>query len=372
MVEADFLMCEVQIFELQLVKESRVFSLIGGGWAGTLMGIRLLSEGKQVYLFDSFRQESASNVAAGLFNIITGRFGALTWQASLLLNEIQLMLADEVFGLLKPYVHYADIYRPFKEVEEYNKWLGRIHEEAYVPFVSFQEQTILKEKLNNSHGGILIHKCGWIEVRKGIEVLKKYIANHPKGALINEDIGVHQIHLDKKYIKGKDDNISFDEIIFCEGYRGHANPLWKHVKIIPNKGELLVIYSKELELPFVLSRKIYVIPGDSNSYIVGATYAREFENIHPSRKGREELEKYILDAIKVPYRIMGHFAGIRPTTPNRRPIVGTHPEWPNVHICTGFGSKGVLYGPYCTRILLNSILGKEQVIPPTMNVNRFC
>jgi glycine/D-amino acid oxidase-like deaminating enzyme len=42
---------------------------------------------------------------------------------------------------------------------------------------------------------------------------------------------------------------------------------------------------------------------------------------------------------------MEHFAGVRPTVKDRRPLVGTHAEYSAIHILNGLGTRGVMLGP---------------------------
>jgi len=49
------------------------FLIIGQGLAGSALGYRLIREGKRVVLLDQPSKNQSSQVAAGLFNPVTGR-----------------------------------------------------------------------------------------------------------------------------------------------------------------------------------------------------------------------------------------------------------------------------------------------------------
>jgi hypothetical protein len=51
---------------------------------------------------------------------------------------------------------------------------------------------------------------------------------------------------------------------------------------------------------------------------------------------------------------MEHFAGVRPTVKDRRPLVGTHAEYSAIHILNGLGTREVL-GPSMAKALYNAI-----------------
>ena len=49
--------------------------------------------------------------------------------------------------------------------------------------------------------------------------------------------------------------------------------------------------------------------------------------------------------------------GLRPTSPDDRPVVGAVPGWGNVWVATGHGANGLLLGPYTAALLAAAIAG---------------
>ena len=45
-------------------------------------------------------------------------------------------------------------------------------------------------------------------------------------------------------------------------------------------------------------------------------------------------------------KVIDHQTGFRPTTHDRKPVLGFHPEYPQLGVFNGFGSRGVLLIPY--------------------------
>ena len=54
----------------------------------------------------------------------------------------------------------------------------------------------------------------------------------------------------------------------------------------------------------------------------------------------------------IQYQCVSQEWGFRPTTPDRRPLLGRHPEQPAVIIFNGFGTKGVSLTPYFSDVLI--------------------
>ncbi|MEL6653662.1 MAG: FAD-binding oxidoreductase [Bacteroidota bacterium] len=346
-------------------------AILGGGLAGSMLAARLLKMGQKLTLIDDAAPRAASRVAAGMFNVITGRFGAKSWLAETLLQEIADFFADERYASLRQYLHYTEIYRPFKTIEEYNKWTGKAADPAYAEIVRFQEEPRFAERIINPYGGLNILPCGWLETGAFLDGLHALMGQEDGFQLIRERIDYQAIDLEAKQITTSQGVISFDSLAFSEGASLAANPYLPFVKLIPNKGEILILHAPELKLSTLVSKKVYLIPLGDDRYLTGSTYRNQFEHAQPTAEGRAEIESHLAKVLKVPYEIVDHFAGIRPTTPNRRPIVGIHPDFNYVYVLSGFGTKGVLLAPYTSRLLAEGICQNVWQLPNEIRLSRF-
>jgi glycine/D-amino acid oxidase-like deaminating enzyme len=61
---------------------------------------------------------------------------------------------------------------------------------------------------------------------------------------------------------------------------------------------------------------------------------------------------------------------MRPTSPDRKPILGPHPEFENLVIFNGLGTKGVSLAPYFSDLLAAWLSGLGE-IPQVVNIERF-
>lgn len=346
-------------------------AIIGAGLAGSFLAARMAHKGYQVTLIGDKDPHSASRTAAGLFNVITGRHGTKSWMAERLLDEIQQFLEIPLFSPLKSFFHYIPIYRPFREIGAYNKWLGKSTDPEYKEFVDFLETPIFPDQLINPHGGIQILPCGWVDTRKLLDGIHDILLTQTKTVIQTEFLSYSAIDLNQKTIETASGKLTFDELVFCEGHQISNNPFFESLTIIPNKGETLIIESESLEIPFVLSKKIYLIPLGNQQFLTGSTYDNHDLSPTPTQAAKEAISKHLEQAIRTPYRILDHQAGIRPTTPNRKPVIGTHPTHSFVHILTGFGTKGVLLAPYCSKLLSETIIHGVSQYPPEASLNRF-
>jgi len=71
-----------------------------------------------------------------------------------------------------------------------------------------------------------------------------------------------------------------------------------------------------------------------------------------------------------PFDVVDHWAGIRPASSDRRPLIGVHPKHKSVMIFNGMGSKGVMLAPYFARQLIK-FMEEGEKLDATVDINRF-
>jgi glycine/D-amino acid oxidase-like deaminating enzyme len=65
----------------------------------------------------------------------------------------------------------------------------------------------------------------------------------------------------------------------------------------------------------------------------------------------------LLDA---PFTVTGQRAGIRPSTKDRRPLMGKHPIDENHFLFNGLGSKGISSAPTLAKEMLDFLLHEQK------------
>ncbi len=335
------------------------YSIIGGGLAGLSLAARLVLAGEKVTLIDDASPSGASRLAAGMFNIVTGKHAVKTWLSEELLAALTAFFEIPVFAELKQYLHYQPLYRPFKDIGEYNDWLGKGNSPALATYIRFQHTEIYPNFFANPLGGIFIDKCGWLDTGGFLEGLLSILKDYPHFQYIEKKVVSQQISLTEQVISLEGNPLPFDELILANGWQvSQADSLWQ-IPLLPVKGEILRIYAPDLQLPFLLSGKIYVIPTGNEHFIAGATYEWDFADTEPTQAGKAQLCSHLDELLKKKYTIISHQAGIRPATHDRRPVLGTHPQFPHLHVFTGFGTKGVLSFAYFSEKMVAYLQGKQ-------------
>jgi glycine/D-amino acid oxidase-like deaminating enzyme len=160
------------------------------------------------------------------------------------------------------------------------------------------------------------------------------------------------------------------KVIFCDGIGINVNPYFSWIPVIPLKGETLTVSLSE-EPEVIFNRGVYIVPTRvEKSFMVGATYNPNDATQETTASARNELEEKLKELIKIPFTINHQNWGMRPTTPDRRPILGWHPEFKNLIIFNGLGTKGVSLAPYFSGVLAAWLEGHGE-IPQAVNIERF-
>src|SRR5699024_1516382 len=83
------------------------------------------------------------------------------------------------------------------------------------------------------------------------------------------------------------------------------------------------------------------------------------EDIKTDLNGADYLKKRLkrmLPDLAKKAKLISQWSGVRLSTPNRKPVAGPHPEYENLYIFAGLGSKGLLYSKFIANHFANYLL----------------
>jgi len=339
--------------------------VIGFGLAGLSVAKRFEENNKKVLVI-SKAESNASKVAGGVFNPVVLKKFNLAWNSEeLYKNAIPFYLGFQE-QLQEEFFFEKSILRIFKSVKEQNDWFSALDQ----PVLDYFLDEDLKNNTNPSliapyKMGITKHTA-LLESSKLLKVYEGYLKE--KGQFLETAFDYNKLSLKDDGIQYK--NYSAKHIIFCEGASVNTNPYFDFLPIQGNKGEYISIKAKNLQLKEMVKGSFFIIPKGNHIYKFGATYNRDFKDALPSQVAKQQLVEKLKQMITCEFKVIDHEAGIRPTVPDRKPIVGKHPEHSNVYICNGFGSRGILFAPTLSQQLVDAIF-YDKKIPKEINVSRF-
>ncbi|MDT8347901.1 MAG: FAD-dependent oxidoreductase, partial [Flavobacteriaceae bacterium] len=203
-------------------------------------------------------------------------------------------------------------------------------------------------------------------LEKALETQRNFLCT--KQQFRTEFFDYNALEVQKHGLRYKD--IQAKHIVFCEGMGVNQNPFFKAVNIIGNKGQTLRVYIPNLKLQHIIKASVFLLPLSNKNFKVGATYERFYEDDKPTYEGTKYLMDELQKMLRGSAELLQTSAGIRPTTPNRRPVVGKHPEKSNLWILNGMGTRGVLLAPWAVAQLTQA-MRYNTAIDPEVDVARF-
>lgn len=335
------------------------YLIIGCGLAGISFAETALRACKSIAVINNNSQNS-SKIAGGMYNpVVLKRFNGV-WNAQSQLEYAALFYESLEVKLQSHFDFKLPLLRKFYSVEEQNNWFIASDKLELSPFLSTHLIASKWEFIPAPFSfGEVLH-CGYLDTSLFLDSYKQFLKTEK---LYSESTFVYSD------IEFKEDCVVYDgcsyrHIVFAEGFGMLSNPFFKDLPIDGTKGEILIIKAPLLQLDVIVKSGIYIVPMGNDLYKVGATYNWNDKTDALTEEGKNELIDGIRDLITCPFEVIVHRAGVRPTVKDRRPLVGTHPTYPRVHILNGLGTRGVMLAPSMARDLFHSI---ENGIPLDKN-----
>ncbi len=326
------------------------YIVVGYGLAGLSFVEQLELNNKSFCVFENYSQKS-SRVAGGLFNpVILKRFTP-AWSAQEQLEKSIPFYRNIETKLQESLVIDLPILRRFNSIEEQNTWFEACDKPILNQFLSTKllKNSNLALDIPYSYGKV--KHTGRIDIKGMLSAYLRYLDQ--KKCLVNESFEYNELIINEDFVAYN--GLKAKNIIFTEGFGIKNNPLFNYLPVVGNKGEYIIIKSEALQLEEAVKSSVFIIPLGDNHYKIGATYNHDDKSPEITNTARKEIQKKLERFLKVDYEVVGQVAGIRPTVRDRRPLAGTHPDYQNVHILNGLGSRGILIGPTTAEHLYNHI-----------------
>lgn len=337
------------------------YLIVGSGIAGICYAEMALQHGKSFLVIDDFSC-SSSRIAGGLYNpVILKRFSQV-WEATEQLT-FGLPFYAEIEKRIGTKVDYKiPIYRKFASVGEQNNWFQAADKPTLSPFLSTKIVQKQYQSITSQFGFGEVLQTGYVDTATLINGYRKFLTDNSLLRIETFDHAAIDFKGDRVQYK----DIDAKHIIFAEGFGLQANPYFNELPLDGTKGELLIIKAPDLNLDVVLKSSIFILPIGDQLFKVGSTYNWDDKTNTPTEEGKQELLDSLKELIDCDFEIVEHFAGVRPTVKDRRPLVGTHKEHERLHILNGLGTRGVMLGPSLANYLFQHI---ESGCPLDMQID---
>lgn len=343
------------------------YLIIGQGIAGTSLAWHLYWHNQRFLIIDNPSLPSSSKAAGGIFNPLTGRKLVKTWLADELFpyaadyyGRVQALLGGDFF-------HPLEMYRPFRNEKEKELYLSIVKDDSYRTYVStaptsFPTNPFIHAPLD----GLTVLQSGWIEVPHYLTLSRNYFQE--SGCYQSAHFSGSDLEILPDRVRWKE--LEFKAVINCMGVSAEKDPLFNWLPFNPVKGQLIDCKIDGYDIGPIVNQGIFLLPLANGLVRVGATYSWHDLDWETTEDGRAYLSEKLGKLLKVPFQVVHQQAGIRPSSKDRRPFAGRHPEYNRLYILNGLGTKGVTLAPFFARQLVNLMLFGEELYPD-VNIERY-
>lgn len=336
--------------------------ILGAGLAGLTLCFELLNKGQRVLLLDvNYPGSGASGTPAGLMNPATAQKALMPDDALLCVQAF-----TNILNHIKDYqngeiILHDQIFRPATDQKQYDNFRSSTNSPWPSGWVEWIDTTPKYfPPIPNLNGGLLLKIGKAIDVPLYLLGIFNYCKESDLNFSFNSSYklssgeNAYSILIDN-------DIISTENIIDCTG----ANiPNSTEFRLHKVKGQIREVVDKtSVSLSVALSSYGYLAQKADN-LIVGSTYEHHFSDENADTKHDDILLNKIRLMTGKSFsvaNINSRWAGIRVTTPDRKPAIGSLPLKRCYHYYTGLGSKGLFYSAYLSKILSDNLVNNTPI-----------
>ncbi len=342
--------------------------IVGAGITGSTLALELLAQGVTIHLIDNQEPNSSSRIAAGLINPIISKGIRKTWQYD--------QLFPAVFDYYKQWEKefeerfisrypYLVMHANSNENKQWERRALSLELTELLEISNFQCPQLVLDR----HPYITkVNHCGRLDVQRFLlaaqhrfMALKSFCAEEFIHNALRCNSENHWCYK----------NIEAKKVVFCEGMGIGKNPWFNKLFFDPTVGDVLTVTIPGLDAAFMYKKKAWLIPTrEPFQFLLGNNFLKVETNNEDLSIEAEALILCAKEITGLPVTLLQHKRGIRPTIQNRRPYLGQHPNYNNLFVYNGLGSKGVSLCSWLSPMMANHLVEKS-VLPVDLDINGF-
>lgn len=345
------------------------FLIVGQGLAGSLVGLSLIEHEQAVTIVDDANPGAASRVAAGIMNPVSGQRMVVGSEVVQCLPHAITRYQQLSHLLSRNFYHPLPLLRLFQHKQDKDRYRSRCEDPLYADYMGndfLPGQS--GEPINKSCAGYRQQQSGYLDIKTLLNSARDYFRS--KAALIDVAFNYSEVCVNENGITWQDQY--YDHIIFCEGIGMLGNPWFRWLPFQLSKGEVISIHSPQNLPHSIINKGRWLLPQGNNEAVAGATYQWEWTDELPSSEAQQALLDACCEMLGEvsEVQVTSHQAGIRPTTRDKQPFIGTHPQYKRLHCCNGFGSRAAMLAPMYSEQLVEHLL-EQKPLPEAVDIQRF-
>lgn len=349
--------------------------IVGGGVIGLLTAFNLASKVQSVVLLDRSGVGQESSWAGGgiVSPLYPWRYSPAVTALAHWSQDFYPQLAERLLDAtgIDPEVHTTGLYwLDLDDEKEALAWAGRLNR----PLRSVDISAVY-DAVPALGGGYAraVHMADIANVRNPrlVKSLKAALLAMPN-VTVHEQCEVSDFLRDAGRVSGvvtSAGNILSDCVVLAAGaWSGDLlGKLGIELPVQPVKGQMILYKCAADFLPsMILAKGRYAIPRRDGHILVGSTLEYEGYDKTPTGNALESLKASALELIPAlaDAEVVGHWAGLRPGSPDGIPFIGSVPNHQGLWLNCGHFRNGLVLAPASCQLLTDLLLGDTPIIDP--------
>ncbi|MGC5701943.1 glycine oxidase ThiO [Pseudomonas sp. NFXW11] len=357
-----------------MAKQQQVL-VVGGGVIGLLTAFNLASQGQQVRLLERSELGRESSWAGGgiVSPLYPWRYSPAVTALAHWSQDFYPQLAQELLEAtgVDPEVHTTGLY-----------WLDLEDQAQALEWAQREGRPLSVVDISAVHDGVpvlgggyqhAIYMANVANVRNPrlVKSLKAALQALP-GVRIDEQCSVNGFIRDGERVLGvqtSQGEIRADQVVLCAGaWSGELLAgLGLQLPVEPVKGQM-ILYKCAVDFLscMVLAKGRYAIPRRDGHILVGSTLEHEGFDKTPTAAALDSLKASAVELIPAlaDAEVVGHWAGLRPGSPEGIPYIGPVPGFAGLWLNCGHYRNGLVLAPASCQLFCDLLLGNPPIIDP--------
>ncbi|WP_016703686.1 glycine oxidase ThiO [Pseudomonas chlororaphis] len=357
-----------------MAKQQQVV-IVGGGVIGLLTAFNLASAGQQVVLLERSNVGQESSWAGGgiVSPLYPWRYSPAVTALAHWSQDFYPQLAERLFATtgVDPEVHTTGLY-----------WLDLDDEAEALAWARREQRPLSAVDISVAHDAVPVLGGGFsraIYMADVANVRNPRLVKSLKAALsalstvtIHEHCEVSGFIREGERVLGVQTSlgeIRGDQVVLAAGaWSGELlKSLGLALPVEPVKGQMILYKcASDFLSCMVLAKGRYAIPRRDGHILIGSTLEHEGFDKTPTASALESLKASAIELIPAlaQAEVVGHWAGLRPGSPEGIPYIGPVPGLEGLWLNCGHYRNGLVLAPASCQLFTDLMLGREPIIDP--------
>lgn len=349
--------------------------IVGGGVIGLLTAFNLASEVGSVVLLDRANVGQESSWAGGgiVSPLYPWRYSPAVTALAHWSQDFYPQLAERLFAAtgLDPEIHTTGLY-----------WLDLDDEAEALAWAKRQNRPLRAVDISAVHDAVSVLGSGFsraIYMADVANVRNPRLVKSLKAALLAlPNVTIHEQCEVKGFIREGNEvvgvqtssgDVDADQVVLTAGaWSGELlKMLGLELPVEPVKGQMILYKCAADFLPsMVLAKGRYAIPRRDGHILIGSTLEHEGFDKTPTHSALASLKASAVELIPAlaDAEVVGHWAGLRPGSPEGIPYIGQVPGFERLWLNCGHYRNGLVLAPASCQLFADVMLGRTPIIDP--------